>query len=785
MDTASYRFGRFHLNPATRELWEGEQLARVRPLVFDSLVYLIRHRERVVGRDELVSAVWGRIDVADVQVRQLIARARQTIGDDAQKQQAIRTVPGGGYRWVMSFETAVPVEGEAPAGDAAPPVPPPVASVDEPRRRGTDAARWLRVAGVAACGLLIAAALAYALQHRDGAPRNSAAVSPQPAAGAIAVMPLDVSAPDESAWVRLGAMDLIATRLRSAGLPVPPSDSVVAALHAVGEPVDAERLTTVRRTLGAATLIRGSATKSAHGWKVELSAVAADGGRHTAEAERQDIAEAAAQAADFMLASLGRAPAQVGEKPVGLQELLQRAEAALLANQVDTARTILADAPDALRGDPRLRIKLALADQRAGRQGQAQAALETLLADPAAQLQPEVRAQALTALGHIALNRNDCVAAEQRFDAAVSAFQGPLAGLEAGAALSARGAARGCSGRFDEALRDLGAAGPILEAAGNRLGMGALNNHFGALEHYRRRPAEAVPYLQAAAETHAAFGAIDGLRADLGLLVIEQTQLLRWPDALASSERLWSLRERIGDSIMHSALAGLRARVLIRSGRLADADALLRSAEPPSADLRDPNTITFHQARAELAWARGDAQQAQAAAAEVMQILPPAQMKDDEDLYTILLYQRASIALGRTAEADAVAAVGPGQAHSPIALIGQAESAARAGRAADAERLLGEAAARAQAQAVPDTTLRVTEAQVRWLLERNRRDEALAAAGILLPWADRDFDCAVVQVAAFHAAGQRDAWANALKKARALAGERRIPERWLAAPAGE
>jgi DNA-binding winged helix-turn-helix (wHTH) protein/tetratricopeptide (TPR) repeat protein len=786
MDRASYRFGRFHLNPAARELWTDGRLLRVRPLVFDSIVYLIQHSDRVVGRDELVSAVWGRVDVADVQVRQLIARARQTIGDDAQKQQAIRTVPGGGYRWVMSLQAADVADQavtSAPADGASPsPAPPPPRMAHEgpPTVR-----RRRRLAAAAACGLVLAVAAAYLALRRNETPAGATHATVQTVPGAIAVMPLEVSAPDESAWVRLGAMDLVATRLRGAGLPVPPSDNVVAALHAAGEPLDAGRLATLQHTLGAGTLVRGSATRSSDGWKVELSAVAPDGNRHTAEAERQDVVEAATQAADFLLASLGHVPAPSGEKPAGLQELLQRAEAALLANQVDTARRILAEAPEAMRGDAQMRIKLAQVEQRAGRQDEARDALESLLADRSVSLAPALRARALTALGFIALNRNDCEAAERRFDAAVSAFDGALAGLDAGAALSARGAARGCSGRSEEALRDLGAAGPILEAAGNRLGMATLNNHFGVLEHYRRRPAEAVPYLQAAAQTHAAFGAVDGLRADLGLLVIEQSQLLRWPDALASSEQLWTLHERIGDRLMQSSLAGLRARVLIRSGRLAEADALLRSVEAAAADSLDPVAITFHQARAELAWTRGEAQQAQAEAARVMRILPPAQMKDDEDLYTVLLYRRASLALGRPAEADAVATVGPAQAHSPIVLVGLAESAAQAGRAAEAQHLLDEAATRAQQQSVPDTTLRVTQAQVRWLLQQGRRDEALAAAGLLLPWAERDFDCALVQVEAFHAAGQRQGWANALDKARALAGERRIPDRWQVAPGGD
>ncbi len=60
-----YRFGHFSVAVATRELREGNAPIELPARAFDCLVYLIEHRERAVGRDELIAAVWGRADVSE------------------------------------------------------------------------------------------------------------------------------------------------------------------------------------------------------------------------------------------------------------------------------------------------------------------------------------------------------------------------------------------------------------------------------------------------------------------------------------------------------------------------------------------------------------------------------------------------------------------------------------------------------------------------------------------------------------------------------------------------
>ncbi|WP_386066885.1 winged helix-turn-helix domain-containing protein [Tahibacter sp. UC22_41] len=121
------RFGAFELDPAARELRRDGERLELPSSAFDGLVYLIRHRDRAVGRDELMAAIWGRADVADSLLGQTLVRLRRTLGDSGDTQQWIRTVPRFGYRWIGAVEegggtastipmTATPAAGTVPAG---------------------------------------------------------------------------------------------------------------------------------------------------------------------------------------------------------------------------------------------------------------------------------------------------------------------------------------------------------------------------------------------------------------------------------------------------------------------------------------------------------------------------------------------------------------------------------------------------------------------------------------------------------------------------------------------
>src|SRR5262245_16982818 len=88
-----FQFEDYVLDTDRRELRRGTELVPVAPRVFDLLDCLIRNRERVVSKDDLISAVWdGRI-VSDSALTTRINAARRAIGDSGEKQRLIKTLP--------------------------------------------------------------------------------------------------------------------------------------------------------------------------------------------------------------------------------------------------------------------------------------------------------------------------------------------------------------------------------------------------------------------------------------------------------------------------------------------------------------------------------------------------------------------------------------------------------------------------------------------------------------------------------------------------------------------
>jgi len=95
-----YFFENFALDTDRRELRRGADMVLTSPQVFDLLEYLIRNRERVVSKDDLVSAIWkGRI-VSDAALTTRLNAARSVIGDSGEEQRLIKTLPRKGFRFV-------------------------------------------------------------------------------------------------------------------------------------------------------------------------------------------------------------------------------------------------------------------------------------------------------------------------------------------------------------------------------------------------------------------------------------------------------------------------------------------------------------------------------------------------------------------------------------------------------------------------------------------------------------------------------------------------------------
>ena len=118
-----FTFGDFVLDAQRRELSRGAQVVAVGPQVFDLLLHLVRHRDRVVGKDELLEAVWrGRI-VSESTISSHINAARKAIGDSGDDQSLLRTVARKGFRFVGEVKEREHVPDEPREPTAALPAP--------------------------------------------------------------------------------------------------------------------------------------------------------------------------------------------------------------------------------------------------------------------------------------------------------------------------------------------------------------------------------------------------------------------------------------------------------------------------------------------------------------------------------------------------------------------------------------------------------------------------------------------------------------------------------------
>jgi TolB-like protein/Tfp pilus assembly protein PilF len=109
-----FRFGDHVLDIERRELRRGDEPIALEPQVFDLLVYLVRNRDRVVSKDDLIDGVWGGRIVSDSALTTRLNAARRAVNDSGAEQRVIRTVQRRGVRFIgevsEDYEAAARVE---------------------------------------------------------------------------------------------------------------------------------------------------------------------------------------------------------------------------------------------------------------------------------------------------------------------------------------------------------------------------------------------------------------------------------------------------------------------------------------------------------------------------------------------------------------------------------------------------------------------------------------------------------------------------------------------------
>lgn len=154
-DRVTVRFGDCELSVERLELRRDDTIIGLEPQVFDVLAYLLRHRDRVVPKTELLDQIWGDRFVSESALTSRIKSARRAVGDTGRDQRIIKTIHGRGYRFVADV-----VEKAQPSGSGRRAA---LTHASDFRGDGDPLGELLRVIGDAVAGV------GAAIQIRGGA----------------------------------------------------------------------------------------------------------------------------------------------------------------------------------------------------------------------------------------------------------------------------------------------------------------------------------------------------------------------------------------------------------------------------------------------------------------------------------------------------------------------------------------------------------------------------------------------------------------------------------------
>ena len=235
-----FRFDGFELDPQERRLSAHGQPIMLTPKVFDTLVLLVERAGHVVGKDELMNALWPRGFVDESNLTKHIWLIRKALDDGGGT--CIETVPKHGYRFTAAVERVarepiVSASGEAPEVAAshtpASTLESSIATEQPGRAKATSSplaprSRHRRLAwmAVGAIALSVVVVAAWHLQHP--APDR---VEPQN--GSVAIIDFgNLSQNARDAWLAPALTQMLATELAADGAVHALPDELVRPAHA-------------------------------------------------------------------------------------------------------------------------------------------------------------------------------------------------------------------------------------------------------------------------------------------------------------------------------------------------------------------------------------------------------------------------------------------------------------------------------------------------------------------------------------------------------------------------
>jgi DNA-binding winged helix-turn-helix (wHTH) protein len=116
-----FSFDRFQLDLSTGRLSGPSGPIALSPKALAVLEYLAARRGRLIGKDELLGAIWPGVFLSGGALKVCISEIRRALGDDARSPRIIETAHRRGYRFIAEVVSSSP----EPAPLAGPPPPAP------------------------------------------------------------------------------------------------------------------------------------------------------------------------------------------------------------------------------------------------------------------------------------------------------------------------------------------------------------------------------------------------------------------------------------------------------------------------------------------------------------------------------------------------------------------------------------------------------------------------------------------------------------------------------------
>lgn len=538
---------------------------------FDLLAYLVAHRNRVVGKDELLVAVWGREVASDSVIAQAVSKARKALAAGGGDPAWIDVARGSGYRYIGPMEPVLPIDDE-------------VRHPTQPTAASRRPQRWRALAAVAALGMAVGLGVAWHHVSLNHDPLR------------IAILPWRNDTGDTSLdWTRLGLQGLVADALASDRRlePVSPSsiDTLLSARPDLNDArAQAEYLGTAA---GATHVFAGRLLRDETGLQVELVVMGSPTGTSLNlvgdDASSLALAASANATRGLLAGSDPRQTTPLSSIAFANEALARGIDARLRGD----AQTAIRHLHAAIAADPHLlaaRYQLSLALQAQRRNDDWRLALDELLAMAKARADRMHQGHALSGQGLLAWREGRLDEARALIGKARDLFDGDNDGLRRAAADGNLGSLAAMRGDFDQAEQAMLRALRAFERAGQQADIARTSKNLGILALDRGQFEQAARWIERSLDIRQKLGLERDLAESLSALASIDLARERPVAAQASYQRAAAIFERYRDPLMESDTLARLSNTLVAQGLLGDAQvvaarslAAARSADNPAA----------------------------------------------------------------------------------------------------------------------------------------------------------------------------------------------------------